>query len=356
MRIKQPANQRGPEAFGLKKVGNGGFALTPIDIDFQRIADAALLAADNLLADWLPDGTRKGKEYWPTNPVRGDRKPGSFSINMNKGTWHDFASGDKGGDLVSLLAYLRGYRQIDAARSIAGQLGLTFGSDHKRDLLAEEIERQRIARKREQRQQQAMEEKRAKWVQAAARAHRDWALAGLANPNHRYLASKRIKPHHLRQLGDLLLAPIYWRGELVNLQRIAADGRKRFLPGGRITGCYCLFGRIEDGVELFIVEGIATAATLHEQTGKPIAAAMSAGNLLPAGLELKCRYPNAMLIVGGDDDRTKEAEGQPNAGKLTAIHAATLLDCGYVLPAWPEDAPLHLSDFNDLVVWREGRV
>jgi putative DNA primase/helicase len=354
MRTHQPANQRGPAAFGLKKD-----ATDLIHVEIQRIANAALLAADNLLADWLPDGIRKGKEYWAINPVRGDRTPGSFSTSLHTGKWHDFASGDKGGDLVSLLAYLRGWRQIEAARFIAGQLGLQFDGNQKRDLLAEEIERQHYARQCEQRKQskqQDDEETRAKWEQAAARARRNWALAGPADPNHPYLVRKRINPHHLRQLGIELLVPIYWRGELVSLQRIKANGKKLFLKGGRITGCYCLFGRIEPGVELFIVEGIATAATLHEQTGKPVAAAMNAGNLLPAGLELKRRYPDAVLIVGGDDDRAKEAEGKPNTGKLAAIHAAAMLSCGYVLPAWPEDAPLHLSDFNDLAVWREGRV
>ncbi|WP_152220524.1 toprim domain-containing protein [Pseudomonas sp. SCB32] len=327
-----------------------------LHLDIQRIADKALLAADHLLTDWLPDGTRKGKEFWPTNPVRGDRNPGSFSINMHSGNWHDFASGDKGGDLVSLLAYLRGCRQIDAARMIAGQLGLPFGSDYKSDRLAKEVEHQHLARLREQRQQQADAERQAEWNRAAARACHDWALAGPADPDHPYLTRKCIEPHHLRQLGDVLLAPIYLHGEVVNLQRIEANGNKRFLPGSRINGCYCPFGRIKAGVELFIVEGIATAASLHEQTGKPVAAAMSAGNLLPVGLELKRRYPNAVLIVGGDDDRAKESEGKPNAGKLAAIHAAAMLDCGYVLPAWPEDAPLHLTDFNDLILLREGRV
>ncbi|MBD8476148.1 DNA primase [Pseudomonas sp. CFBP 8770] len=356
MRIQQPTNPRGSATFGRKKVSAGKLALAPIHVEIQRIAGAALLTANNLLADWLPDGISKGKEYWPTNPVRGDRKPGSFSINLHTGKWNDFASADKGGDLVSLLAYLHGCSQIDAARILAGQLGLPFGGDHKRNLVTVEVERQRITRQREQRQQQDDEKTRAKWEQAAARARRDWALAGQADPNHPYLVHKRIKPHHLRQLGSELLVPICWRGEVVNLQRIAADGSKWFLRGGRIKGCYCSFGRIEDGVELFIVEGIATAATLYEQIGKSVAAAMSVGNLLPAGLELKHRYPNAMLIVGGDDDRAKEAEDKPNAGKLAAIHAAAMLNCGYVLPAWPKDAPLHLSDFNDLAVWREGWV
>ena len=274
---------------------------------------------------------------------------------MHTGKWNDFASGDKGGDLVSLLAYLRGCSQTEAARILAGQLGLQFGGDHKRDLVDEEVARQRMARQREQRQQQDNEETRAKWEEAAASARRDWALAGPANPNHPYMVRKRIKPHHLRQLGSELLVPIYWRGELVSLQRILSDGTKLFLSGGRISGCYCLFGRIEPGIELFIVEGIATAATLHEQTGKPIAAAMSAANLLPAGLELKRLHPNLVLVVGGDDDRAKEAEGKPNSGKLAAIHAAAMLDQKYVLPAWPEDAPLHLSDFNDLAVLLEDR-
>ncbi|MCJ8167686.1 toprim domain-containing protein [Atopomonas sediminilitoris] len=331
--------------------------MKPFHFEIQRIADAALPQADTLLADWLPDGTRKGVEYWPTNPVRGDRRPGSFSINTSTGTWHDFASGDKGGDLVSLMAYLRGCRQMDAARIIAQQLGLPCGGERsKPDLLAEEVERQRIARQREQRQRKADAERQAGWDRAAARARCDFALADAPDPDHPYLSRKRIKPHHLRQLGDMLLAPICWRGEVVNLQRIAADGSKRFLPGGRITGCYCPFGRIEAGVELLIVEGIATAASLHEQTGKPVAVALSAGNLLAVGEELKHRYPDAVLVIAGDDDRAKEAEGKPNAGKLAAIHAAGRLGCGYVLPAWPEDAPQSLSDFNDLAAWLEGGV
>lgn len=350
MRIKQPANKRGPAAFGLKKVSSGKRALTPLALEIPRIANAALRDAETLLADWLPDGLRKGKEYWPTNPVRGDRKPGSFSINLQTGKWNDFASGDKGGDLVSLLAYLRGCSQMEAARILSAQLGLQFGGDDERDLVDKEVSRQRMARQRDQRQQQYVEETRAQWEESAATALRKWALAVPADFDHPYIVRKRIKPHHLRQLGGELLIPIYWRGELVNLQRIKSNGRKLFLSGGRISGCYCLFGRIEPGIELFIVEGIATAATLHEQTGKPVAAAMSAGNLLRAGLELKRLHPNLVMVVGGDDDRAKEAEGKPNSGKLAAIHAAAMLDQKYVLPAWPKGAPLHLSDFNDLAV------
>ena len=43
-----------------------------------------------------------------TNPTRADRRPGSFSVNTRTGRWADFATGDRGGDVVSLAAYLHG--------------------------------------------------------------------------------------------------------------------------------------------------------------------------------------------------------------------------------------------------------
>ena len=42
------------------------------------------------------------------NPTRPDRRPGSFKINLTTGRWADFATGDRGGDPVSLAAYLFG--------------------------------------------------------------------------------------------------------------------------------------------------------------------------------------------------------------------------------------------------------
>jgi hypothetical protein len=89
-------------------------------IDFERINSAALNALPSLLRDWLPDGRRYGREYIARNPTRQDRRAGSFSVNVMTGAWADFATGDKGGDVVSLLlAYLRGIGQGDAARELA---------------------------------------------------------------------------------------------------------------------------------------------------------------------------------------------------------------------------------------------
>ena len=93
-------------------------------LDFPAINRAALVSLPALLRRWLPDGRLVGREYTARNPKRADRRPGSFRINVNSGKWADFATGDKGGDVVSLAAYLSGTGQGEAARALADMLGV----------------------------------------------------------------------------------------------------------------------------------------------------------------------------------------------------------------------------------------
>ena len=96
-------------------------------IDFKGVADAALNSAEQLLKLWLPDGHKSGPEWKAKNPTRGDTHAGSFSINMVTGAWGDFASDDKGGDLVSLCAYLfHNNDQLAGVRDVAQQLGIAL--------------------------------------------------------------------------------------------------------------------------------------------------------------------------------------------------------------------------------------
>ena len=87
-------------------------------LNFPAIARTALLRADVLVPRWLSDGHRQGHEWVARNPRRNDRHVGSFKINLRSGRWADFAAGDAGGDLVSLLAFLRGWTQSRAALEI----------------------------------------------------------------------------------------------------------------------------------------------------------------------------------------------------------------------------------------------
>jgi hypothetical protein len=94
-------------------------------IDFKGIAAAALASAKTLLHEWLPGGRLKGREYVALNPTRNDRTLGSFQINWQTGQWSDFAVPVKGGDLISLFAYINSLDQGQAARQIAERLGLS---------------------------------------------------------------------------------------------------------------------------------------------------------------------------------------------------------------------------------------
>ena len=93
-------------------------------IDFTCVNRAALVVLPSLLARWLPRGHRESAEYVALNPTRHDRHLGSFRINLLSGRWADFATGDRGGDPVSLAAYLFNLRQIEAAEKLGLLLGI----------------------------------------------------------------------------------------------------------------------------------------------------------------------------------------------------------------------------------------
>jgi putative DNA primase/helicase len=91
-------------------------------IDFEAINRAASANGRWLVQRLIPGGKFRSFEYLPLNPRRNDHTPGSFSINYKTGQWGDFATDDRGGDFVSLFAYLKGVDQGDAARELAGML------------------------------------------------------------------------------------------------------------------------------------------------------------------------------------------------------------------------------------------
>jgi len=93
--------------------------------DFQKIKSAALASIESVLSHYCPNGKRQGREYLPLNPVRADSKTGSFSINLDTGAWSDFATDDKGGDLIALVAYIEGVKQGEAANRLSQFLGLS---------------------------------------------------------------------------------------------------------------------------------------------------------------------------------------------------------------------------------------
>ena len=98
-------------------------------IDFDRINAEALVCLEAVCRRLLPNGGRReGHEYLALNPRRGDRRLGSFKINLKTGRWADFLERRQGTAIpFSLVAFIEDCKQGEAALKLARMLGLDGG-------------------------------------------------------------------------------------------------------------------------------------------------------------------------------------------------------------------------------------
>ena len=204
-------------------------------------------------------------------------------------------------------------------------------------------ERERIEAAQAQR---AAEQRRR---QARARAAALWDRARPAvDARHPYLVKKQVPAIGLRQLGDWLVVPVRdGDGALLSLEFLNPEGGKKFLKGGTVEGGHHWLGDPAGARTLLVCEGYATGASLHEACGLPVAIAFSGGNLFPVARDLHRRYPDAALVIAGDDDR--HTTGNP--GRRHAEEAARGVNGVAILPDFtgldPSSRP---TDFNDVQV------
>ena len=221
----------------------------------------------------------------------------------------------------------------------------TWAADGKR---MSDTERETFSRLIEAARLKAQAERRAEHEARAIEARAEWDAAAPADPAHPYLTKKDVGPHNLRQRGGLLIVPLLDAlGLLWNVQRIAADGGKRFKPG-RAGGLFSPIGDFTNPTTILICEGWATGATLHEETGHPVLCAMNAGNLLAVAMAARSAWANADLVICADNDRFTEG----NPGVTSATAAAKATGAKLIVPEFPEGVPG--SDFNDMMLLRKG--
>jgi putative DNA primase/helicase len=85
-------------------------------LDFNALAQRLLLGSETLVPQWLPGGRRRGHEW-----VCGDLSGGegtSLSVNLLSGRWADFATSDRGGDLIDLYAAIHELTMAEAYREL----------------------------------------------------------------------------------------------------------------------------------------------------------------------------------------------------------------------------------------------
>ena len=207
-----------------------------------------------------------------------------------------------------------------------------------------------------ERQRQAEADELAEQEKVAIKAREMWARRKLID-SHPYTDRKGVTLRGAGGFYDKIMVPMYYndvsgRPVIFSLQFISADGTKRFLTGGRKIGCY---GSISDQAAskeiLYICEGYATGLSIYEATKNPVVIAFDAGNLLPVAKAIRGKYPNATIIIAGDNDRwTTNPDGTPyNPGVEKATAAAKAHSCGVVCPKFPPDKiGKDFSDFNDI--------
>lgn len=106
----------------MRKYSRAGF-------DFDSVNRAARPVLHAICQRLLPGGKVMNSEYVVRNPLRADRSPGSFKINLRSGRWADFACDARGGDVVSLVAYIERVNQGKAARLLAQMLDMGGAND-----------------------------------------------------------------------------------------------------------------------------------------------------------------------------------------------------------------------------------
>lgn len=170
-----------------------------------------------------------------------------------------------------------------------------------------------------------------------------WADGMAASADHPYLARKGISPHGARVTGDgRVMLPLFNAdGELASLQYIGQDGEKRYHPGGMTKGCFWSLGT--DSQTVYIAEGFATAATIHEVTGQMVAIAYSAGNLPATAQAMRELYPRAELVVVADNDES-------GTGRNYAEQACAKTGARFVMPPMTGDANDYHAAGNDLAL------
>lgn len=170
-------------------------------------------------------------------------------------------------------------------------------------------EKAEAERKQAEHQRVAAERRQRGFELAANRARDAWSKA-IATEDHPYLERKRVGSEGTRISADgQLLIPArkysLAGGTLAALQRIDADGAKRFSSSADMVGACCLLGRAGPATPLIeIGEGYATCETVRMATAfdVPAMVAFNAGNLLPVAQQLRRDFPATHLLFLADDD------------------------------------------------------
>ena len=172
-----------------------------------------------------------------------------------------------------------------------------------------------------------------------------WSDCIGAHADHPYLKRKKINPNNARVTGDgrLVVPLLNQDGSLSSLQYISGDGGKLYHKGGATGGKFWSIGSHEKTKTIYIAEGFATAATIHETTGNNCIVAYSASNLVPVSKIIRETYGQAQdIVIVADNDES-------GVGLKYADQASAKYGVRIVMPPERGDANDYLNNGGNLI-------
>jgi putative DNA primase/helicase len=189
-----------------------------------------------------------------------------------------------------------------------------------------------------------------------------------SNIKNEYLSRKSVGIYGCKidENGNLIIPFYNEKGYLRTLQTIQSDGFKMFEKGAEVKGNYhkIYFGLVEREQskyfgKIFVGEGYATMATIHEATKYPCVLAANAGNLKPVIEKLAILYPKAQFVICADNDLSlrehlpgSEKMFWANPGVEAAIECCNLQTQKMIKVLIPDFSHIkhehNFTDYNDL--------
>ncbi|HNC03379.1 MAG TPA: DUF3987 domain-containing protein [Agitococcus sp.] len=298
-------------------------------------------------------------------------KTASLSLDMVSGRFNCFGCGASGGDIVDFHQLKTGLSFVEAAKDLGAWVDTS--TDTPEQLAARKAKIEQANKEYKARQAQAAKDETSQaqaYIPLVAAILKQCTKPMLEPP---YCVIKRINSHNLTTtsatdiqrftlpkdpseptakpitvcygFNGLLTVAILETldGEPVALQvfdGVANNKGKyaRWIIGKPVVmGAYYHLGDFTAPSLVLITEGIADAISCYEATGYPCLAAISKGQLANAAQAVKSKYPQALIVLCGDND----ADG---GGEVEANKAAHAVNGVAVIPKGLES----VKDFNDL--------
>jgi hypothetical protein len=294
--------------------------------------------AESLVRELLPDGRRQGNMWEAKNPTRDDRKAGSFKVWLRgdaAGGFKDYATGQTG-DVIDLIAYLRGGDRGFAIAWAKDYLGIAHMDDRERVQVRQKVE----ARAAESAEREAQ---RLRWKREKALEKFKSGMPGfLGTPAENYFSARGCPLSEIPHIcgGTYRYHPLFewWKGAVYE----EVQGRRVKVRNGPSHPALLAALKNEHGVftglhATYLLSDGSDKAELDPPklvfgTAKGSVIRISEG---PSGLSPEeDRVPRPLIITEGNEDGWAEAIAIPEArvwacpnGHSAIAEVPVWLDC-----------------------------